>query len=185
MYLDVRPPLELEATGKVKGSVNIPIVNAKYVYNAGEAEGRGGGAGEHMERKRGGALGRVWPGQPAPTCWAGVGPNRVSRTVTTTTPCRCASEQRRRRRRSSRRTTPTLWPRSRSASPTWRPSCSLPAPTAAPTASMRWRPWMRCARRGGQAREWGRVLGKGGANAGCGGWGTSISLLTSWRGAGG
>jgi rhodanese-related sulfurtransferase len=33
-YLDVRPSLELEAAGKVKGCVNIPIVNSKWVYDA-------------------------------------------------------------------------------------------------------------------------------------------------------
>ena len=32
-YLDVRPKLEYEDAGGVKGSVNIPIVNKKYVYD--------------------------------------------------------------------------------------------------------------------------------------------------------
>lgn len=32
-YLDVRPALELEEVGKVKGCVNIPIVNSKWKYN--------------------------------------------------------------------------------------------------------------------------------------------------------
>lgn len=32
-YLDVRPTLEIEETGKVKNSVNIPIQNAKWQYN--------------------------------------------------------------------------------------------------------------------------------------------------------
>lgn len=32
-YLDVRPALELEEVGKVRGCVNIPIVNSKWVYN--------------------------------------------------------------------------------------------------------------------------------------------------------
>ena len=33
-YLDVRPSLELEEVGKVKGSVNIPIVHAKRKYSS-------------------------------------------------------------------------------------------------------------------------------------------------------
>lgn len=33
-YLDVRPALELEEVGKVKESVNIPIVNAKRKYDS-------------------------------------------------------------------------------------------------------------------------------------------------------
>jgi len=33
-YLDVRPALELDQVGKVKGCVNIPIVNSKFVYNS-------------------------------------------------------------------------------------------------------------------------------------------------------
>ena len=32
-YLDVRPEIELDATGKVKGCVNVPIVNAKWRYD--------------------------------------------------------------------------------------------------------------------------------------------------------
>ena len=32
-YLDVRPALEYEQAGRVKGSVNIPIVNAKRVWD--------------------------------------------------------------------------------------------------------------------------------------------------------
>lgn len=32
-YLDVRPALEYEEAGRVKGSVNIPIVNAKRVWD--------------------------------------------------------------------------------------------------------------------------------------------------------
>lgn len=37
-YLDVRPKLELEEVGKVRGSVNIPLVNAKRVYKAEEGK---------------------------------------------------------------------------------------------------------------------------------------------------
>ena len=33
-YLDVRPSLELEEVGKVKGSVNIPLVNASRKYSS-------------------------------------------------------------------------------------------------------------------------------------------------------
>ncbi len=33
MYLDVRPSLELEEVGKVKGSVNVPIKNSKRVWS--------------------------------------------------------------------------------------------------------------------------------------------------------
>lgn len=33
-YLDVRPSLELEEVGKVKGSVNVPIVHAKRKYSS-------------------------------------------------------------------------------------------------------------------------------------------------------
>ena len=33
-YLDVRPSLELEEVGKVKGSVNVPIVNASRKYSS-------------------------------------------------------------------------------------------------------------------------------------------------------
>jgi rhodanese-related sulfurtransferase len=36
VYLDVRPALELEEVGKVKGSVNVPIQHAKWKYNAEE-----------------------------------------------------------------------------------------------------------------------------------------------------
>lgn len=32
-YLDVRPEIELDATGKVKGSINVPLVNAKWRYD--------------------------------------------------------------------------------------------------------------------------------------------------------
>lgn len=32
-YLDVRPELELDATGKVKGCINVPIVNARWKYD--------------------------------------------------------------------------------------------------------------------------------------------------------
>ena len=32
-YLDVRPTLEYEEVGRVKGSVNIPMVNLKRVYD--------------------------------------------------------------------------------------------------------------------------------------------------------
>jgi rhodanese-related sulfurtransferase len=32
-YLDVRPELELDATGKVKGCINVPFVNAKWRYD--------------------------------------------------------------------------------------------------------------------------------------------------------
>lgn len=32
-YLDVRPLLEYEEAGRVKGSVNIPIVNARRVWD--------------------------------------------------------------------------------------------------------------------------------------------------------
>ncbi len=32
-YLDVRPALEYEDVGRVKGSVNIPIMNSKKVYD--------------------------------------------------------------------------------------------------------------------------------------------------------
>lgn len=32
-YLDVRPALELEAAGKFKGCVNVPLVNAKWRYD--------------------------------------------------------------------------------------------------------------------------------------------------------
>jgi hypothetical protein len=32
-YLDVRPALECEEVGKVKGSVNIPMMHAKRVYD--------------------------------------------------------------------------------------------------------------------------------------------------------
>ena len=33
IYLDVRPALEYEEAGRVKGSVNIPIANAKRVWD--------------------------------------------------------------------------------------------------------------------------------------------------------
>lgn len=33
VYLDVRPELELEETGRVKGSINVPIMNAKWKYD--------------------------------------------------------------------------------------------------------------------------------------------------------
>ncbi|GAB4816661.1 hypothetical protein N2152v2_003707 [Parachlorella kessleri] len=36
VYLDVRSKLEYDEVGKVKGSVNIPLVNARRVYNAQE-----------------------------------------------------------------------------------------------------------------------------------------------------
>ena len=32
-YLDVRPSPELDAVGKVKGSVNVPIMNGTFKYN--------------------------------------------------------------------------------------------------------------------------------------------------------
>lgn len=32
-YLDVRPEIELDATGKVKGSINVPLINAKWRYD--------------------------------------------------------------------------------------------------------------------------------------------------------
>lgn len=35
-YLDVRPALELEEAGKVRESVNVPFMNAKWKYNAEE-----------------------------------------------------------------------------------------------------------------------------------------------------
>lgn len=38
MYLDVRPELERDAVGKAKGSINIPICNAKWVWNAEEGK---------------------------------------------------------------------------------------------------------------------------------------------------
>lgn len=34
VYLDVRPSPELDAVGKVKGSVNVPIMNGTFKYNA-------------------------------------------------------------------------------------------------------------------------------------------------------
>lgn len=37
-FLDVRPELELDATGKVKGCINIPIMNAKYRYDTEKRE---------------------------------------------------------------------------------------------------------------------------------------------------
>ena len=36
IYLDVRPAMELGDTGRVKGCVNIPIMDAKWVYNTRE-----------------------------------------------------------------------------------------------------------------------------------------------------
>ncbi|KAI3428514.1 hypothetical protein D9Q98_007337 [Chlorella vulgaris] len=38
VYLDVRPELERDAVGKAKGSINIPICNAKWVWNAEEGK---------------------------------------------------------------------------------------------------------------------------------------------------
>jgi hypothetical protein len=32
-YLDVRPTLEVDQVGKVKNSVNVPLMNAKYQYD--------------------------------------------------------------------------------------------------------------------------------------------------------
>lgn len=32
-YLDVRPEIELEATGKIKGNINVPFVNARWKYD--------------------------------------------------------------------------------------------------------------------------------------------------------
>lgn len=32
-YLDVRPDIELDAVGKVKGSINVPIINARWKFD--------------------------------------------------------------------------------------------------------------------------------------------------------
>lgn len=37
-YLDVRPELELDAVGKVRGSINVPIMNAKWRYDTEKKE---------------------------------------------------------------------------------------------------------------------------------------------------
>jgi hypothetical protein len=34
VYLDVRPTLELDAVGKFRGCVNIPIMDARWVWDA-------------------------------------------------------------------------------------------------------------------------------------------------------
>lgn len=38
VYLDVRPALELEEVGKVRGCINIPIVHARRVWNSQEGK---------------------------------------------------------------------------------------------------------------------------------------------------
>jgi hypothetical protein len=37
-YLDVRPELELQEVGKVKGCVNVPIAHSKFAYDAEKRE---------------------------------------------------------------------------------------------------------------------------------------------------
>jgi rhodanese-related sulfurtransferase len=37
-FLDVRPELELDATGKVKGCINVPLMHAKYRYDTEKRE---------------------------------------------------------------------------------------------------------------------------------------------------
>lgn len=38
MYLDVRPTLELDAVGKFRGCVNIPIMDARWVWDAAQGK---------------------------------------------------------------------------------------------------------------------------------------------------
>ena len=38
VYLDVRPSLELEEVGQVRGCVNIPIMHARRVWNSQEGK---------------------------------------------------------------------------------------------------------------------------------------------------